>query len=81
MQQCPVVFILCIVNEAWFELQMKETVNTVCLGLSSVQSVMVLSMVFGEDYGFCGKDEGFLAKIMDFLVKIMDFFLCQCLAY
>ena len=30
----------------------KETVNTVCLGFSSVQSVMVLSMVFGEDYGF-----------------------------
>ena len=29
-----------------------ETVNTVCLDFSSVQSVMVLSMVFGKDYGF-----------------------------
>ena len=41
---------------------------------------MVLSMVFGEDYGFWwrrlwifGEDYGFLAKITNFLVKITDF--------
>ena len=41
---------------------------------------MVLSMVFGEDYGFWwrrrrifGEDEGFLAKITDFSAKITDF--------
>ena len=41
---------------------------------------MVLSMVFGEDYGFWwqrqrifGKDYGFLAKITDFSAKITDF--------
>ena len=55
-----------------------ETVNTVCLGFSSVQSVMVLSMVFGEDEGFWwrrqrifGEDYGFLVKITDFFISSM----------
>ena len=41
---------------------------------------MVLSMVFGEDYGFWwrrlqifGEDYRFLAKITNFLAKITDF--------
>ena len=64
-----------------------EAVNTVCLGFSYVQSVshssmsvMVLSMVFGEDYGFWwrrrrifGKDYGFFGEDYGFL------YLCQCL--
>ena len=64
-----------------------EAVNTVCLGFSYVQSVshssmsvMVLSMVFGEDYGFWwrrqrifGKDYGFLAKITDFWRRLRIF--------
>ena len=43
---------------------------------------MVLSMVFGEDYGFWwrrrrifGEDYGFLAQITDFSAKITDFFI------
>ena len=43
---------------------------------------MVLSVVFGEDYGFWwrrlqifGEDYRFLVKIMDLVVKIMDFFI------
>ena len=60
------------------------TVNTVCLGFSSVQSVTVLSMVFGEDYGFWwqrqrifGEDYGFLVKITDFFLLSIDGFMSR----
>ena len=53
----------------------KQTVNTVCLGFSSVQSVMVLSMVFGEDYGFWWRRRRIFSKDYGFLAKTMDFFL------
>ena len=56
-----------------------ETVNTVCLGFSSVQSVMVLWIVFGKDEGFWWRRRRIFGEYYGFLAKITDFLFHQCL--